>query len=149
MAAIKELGDSQRELTRIETRINDAIARITAAKKDEIDALQTRVETLTAGIQGWCEANRTVLCPGNTKTANLVTGEVSWRQRPPSVQIRKAEKIIAALKALGLARFVRTKEEVNKEAILAEPAAAVGVAGLTVVTGVEDFVIAPFEAGVI
>ena len=37
------------------------------------------------------------------------------------------------------------KEELNKEAILNEPEAVKGVAGLSIKTGVEDFVIQPFE----
>ncbi|MDR0702135.1 MAG: hypothetical protein LBF61_06945, partial [Azoarcus sp.] len=44
--AIRELGDTQRELVRIQTHINDAIAAITDAHKAQIDALKTRAETL-------------------------------------------------------------------------------------------------------
>jgi phage host-nuclease inhibitor protein Gam len=145
MGAIRELGDAQRELTRIETAINDSIAALTAARKDEIEALKTRADTLTAGIQTWCEANRAALTAAGGKTAHLVTGEVAWRQRPPSVSIRQLDKVIATLRALKLARFLREKTEVNKEAVLAEPAAVAGVAGITVVTGVEDFSVTPFE----
>ncbi len=46
---------------------------------------------------------------------------------------------------LGLERFVRVKTEINKDAILNEPAAVVGIAGLSIQVGVEDFVITPFE----
>ena len=101
------------------------------------------------GVQAWCEAHRIELCGENDrngKTANLVTGEVSWRQRPPSVTVRGVEAVIETLKRMKLARFVRTKEELNKEAVLNEPKAVAGIAGLTVNTGVEDFVIVPFEA---
>ena len=97
-------------------------------------------------MQGFCEANRSELTNGGkVKTANLITGEVQWRQRPPSVSVRGAESVIETLVRLGLNVFVRTKEEINKEAILNEPDAVKGVAGITVVTGVEDFVITPFE----
>jgi phage host-nuclease inhibitor protein Gam len=143
--AIRELGDAQRELTRIETRINDAIAAITAEHKEHIAALRERIDTLTDGIHLWCEANRATLCADGGKTANLVTGEVSWRQRPPSVSLRQQDKVIAALRALNLAQFLREKTEVNKEAVLADPAAVSGVPGITVVTGVEDFAVTPFE----
>jgi len=56
--------------------------------------------------------------------------------------------VIETLNRLGLSQFVRSKEEINKEAILNEPEAVKGVAGITVVTGVEDFVITPFEQDV-
>jgi len=149
MDAIRALGDTQRELVRIETDINDQIAAITAARKDEVEALTARAERLQAGIQTWCEAHRAELLAGGGKEANLITGLVRWRQRPPSVSIRSAQKVIDALRALGLSRFIRSKDEPNKEAMLAEPAAVSGIAGIRIVTGVEDFVIEPFEVEVV
>lgn len=143
-AAIRSLGDTSREITRLTAAMNDEIAAITERYQAQIDPLKARGETLSAGIQTWCEAHRAELLPSG-KTANLITGEVAWRVRPPSVAIRGVESVIETLKRLGLGRFVRTKEEVNKEAILNEPAAVAGVAGINVVSGVEDFVITPFE----
>lgn len=148
MESIRALGDAQRELTRIETTMNDQIAEITAANKAEIDALKTRIESLTAGIHTWCEAHRAELCANGGKTANLITGEVAWRQRPPSVSIRAVDKVLDTLRALGLSRFIRSKEEPNKEAMLADPKAVSGIAGISIVTGVEDFTVQPFEVDV-
>lgn len=146
--SIRALGDAQRELTRIETEINDQVADITAGRKDEIDALKTRIETLTSGIHTWCEAHRAELCAGGGKTANLITGEVAWRQRPPSVSIRAVDKVLETLRSLGLSRFIRSKDEPNKEAMLADPKAVSGIAGISIVTGVEDFTVQPFEVDV-
>ena len=53
--------------------------------------------------------------------------------------------MLEILLKLGLVRFIRVKEEVNKEAMLNEPELAATVAGVTIKTGVEDFVITPFE----
>ncbi len=146
--AIRALGDAQRELTRVETEINDQIAAITAGRKGEIEAIKTRIETLTGGIQTWCEAHRAELLSGGGKEANLITGLVKWRQRPPSVSIRSVDKVLETLRSLGLGRFIRSKEEPNKEAMLADPKAVSGIAGITIVTGIEDFVIEPFEVEV-
>lgn len=148
MDAIRALGDAQRELTRLETTINDKIAAITSENKDTVEALKERIQTLIDGIAVWCEANRATLLAGGGKQANLTTGLVKWRQRNPSVSIRSVEKVIDTLRALGLTRFLREKTEVNKEAMLAEPKAVSGVAGITIVTGVEDLVIEPFEVEV-
>jgi phage host-nuclease inhibitor protein Gam len=147
MRDIKAIGDLQRELGRIEADINDQIAEITKRAAPRIETLRERLAELQSGVQTWCEAHRVELC-GKGKTANLVTGEVSWRQRPPSVSISKADEVITRLRGLGLLRFIRSKEEVNKEAILAEPAEVAGIKGIKVVTGVEDFVITPFEVDV-
>lgn len=145
-ADIRKLGDVQREITRAELSMNDAIAVITAQHQPQLDALREQAKNISAGIQTWCEANRETLTDGGkVKTANLITGEVNWRTRPPSVRISSSETVIETLQRLGLERFVRTKEEVNKEAVLAEPDAVRGVAGITLVSGVEDFAITPFE----
>lgn len=143
-ADIKKIGDLQREHLRLSANMNDEIAKITKASAPHLDLLSEQIELLQTGVQTWCEANREMLC-GKGKTANLITGEVSWRQRPPSVRISGADTVIDTLKRLGLTRFVRVKEEPNKDAILAEPDAVRGVAGIAISTGVEDFIIAPFE----
>jgi phage host-nuclease inhibitor protein Gam len=143
--SIKRLGDAQRALARLQSLINDEIATITEREATRIQSLREQIEHLTNGIHGWCEANRAQLCVGGGKTANLVTGEISWRQRPPSVSVRAIDKVISTLKALGLDRFLREKTEINKEAVLAEANAVAGIAGITVVTGVEDFSVTPYE----
>ncbi|WP_214666384.1 host-nuclease inhibitor Gam family protein, partial [Escherichia coli] len=143
---IKRIGDLQREASRLETEMNDAIAEITEKFAARIAPLKTDIETLSKGVQGWCEANRDELTNGGkVKTANLVTGDVSWRVRPPSVSIRGMDAVMETLERLGLQRFIRTKQEINKEAILNEPGAVAGVAGITVKSGIEDFSIIPFE----
>lgn len=149
-ADIRKIGDVQRELARSSAEMNDAIAAITHNFQPRLDALNEQLKTLQDGVQGYCEAHRSELTDGGrVKTANLITGEVQWRQRPPSVSVRGVEAVIETLKRLGFAKFVRTKEEVNKDAILNEPSEVRGVAGITVVTGVEDFVITPFEREVV
>ncbi|HFV4424444.1 TPA: host-nuclease inhibitor Gam family protein, partial [Escherichia coli] len=126
--------------------MNDAIAEITEKFAARIAPIKTDIETLSKGVQGWCEANRDELTNGGkVKTANLVTGDVSWRVRPPSVSIRGMDAVMETLERLGLQRFIRTKQEINKEAILLEPKAVAGVAGITVKSGIEDFSIIPFE----
>ena len=102
---------------------------------------------------------------GRSKTVALPAGEIAWRQRPPSVKITKADLVLKTLKALGLGRYIRTKEEIDKDTILAAHSAArlapstdparaellaeadklAAVSGIEIVTGVEDFAIVPFE----
>lgn len=146
-ADIKKLGDLQRDLVRVQADLNDEIAALTKAATPRLNALQERIEMLQSGVQIWCEANRNELC-GSGKTANLITGEVQWRLRPPSISIRGAEAVLENLKSLGLQRFVRVKEEPNKEAMLNEPDAVRGVSGISINTGIEDFTITPFEVEV-
>lgn len=148
-ADIKKLGDLQRDRARVGADMNDEIGAATKRYMPRLDALAERIELLQTGVQTYCEARRDELTSqGKVKTANFITGEVQWRQRPPSVAVRGADAVIETLKKLGLGRFVRTKEEVNKEAILNDAEAVRGVGGISINSGVEDFVITPFEAEV-
>lgn len=146
---IRKIGDITRVILRRETELNDKIAMLTNDVAPGIEALKKELERLQKGVQTWCEANRAELTKdGKTKTANLTTGEVRWRTRPPSVSIRKIEDVIAMLKKLSLGKFLRNKEEINKEAILAARDEVKGIAGITIKTDVEDFEIIPFEQSV-
>ncbi|EPC4825652.1 host-nuclease inhibitor Gam family protein, partial [Salmonella enterica] len=82
---------------------------------------------------------------GGSKTANLITGEVAWRTKPDSVSIKGVELVLETLKKLKLDRFIRRKEEVNKDAILADKKAVENIKGISIVSGKEVFSITPFE----
>ena len=53
--------------------------------------------------------------------------------------------VLDALRRFDAARFIRVKEEINKEAILADPAAVAGIGGIRIEQG-EVFEVVPFEA---
>lgn len=144
-AAIAAMGDAQRRRDEIATAMNDELAAVRARYEAQAAEQAAVIRELGQGVQIWAEANRNDLTrEGRTKTAKFAAGEISWRTRPPRVSVRDADAVLQALKRLGLERFVRTKEEIDKTAILAEPAAVEGVKGLTITQG-EDFVIKPFE----
>lgn len=143
--AIAEIGIAQRERDRIQADMNDALAATREGYEAQAAPYAARIKELTAAVQLWCEANRARLTEnGKTKTAKLAAGEVSWRMRPPSVVVRGADMVLEALHRLGLHRFIRLKEEVNKEAVLAEPEIADQVKGLAI-SQVEDFIVKPWD----
>lgn len=144
--AINEIGRLTRQITVLQAAMNDEIAAITDDYTGKITAINESLKCLQDGVQLYCEANRDELTDGGkTKTIDFVSGTVQFRRRPPAVSIRGAEAVIEALRARGLVRFIRTKEEINKDAILNEVAAVAGVPGITIKTGVEDCTITPFE----
>lgn len=147
--AIKEIGDKQRELQRLATEMNDELAAISERYAPLIEAVKDEIKPMQKGVQMWCEVHRNALTDnGKVKTAQLLTGEVSWRFKPPSVTVRNAEAVIDVLEKVGLSRFVRVKKEVNKEAVLAEPQAVSAIEGISIKSGEEEFIIKPFEQDV-
>ena len=143
---IKELGNKRREILRIETAMNDEVANIKHRFENQALPFKNDVEQIISSIQSWAEVNREDLTDGNkTKTVKLPTGEINWRSRPPKVTLRGKPKIIQALKDLGLQRFIRTSEDIDKEALLKEKTAATQITGITISSVGEDFAIAPYE----
>ena len=144
--AIAAIGRAQRECARIEATMGDEIAAVRKRFEAQAEPHKSKITALQEGVQTWCEAHRDALTNGGkVKTAVFTTGEVRWRLPPASVALRKIEEVLKALKRKNLGRFIRTKEEVNKEAILLEPAAISGIPGISIVQA-EEFVIVPHEA---
>jgi len=143
--AIRQIGDHQRDRQRIKADLDDEIAKLRETADKALLPHNTAISELSAGVKVWAEANRESLTNGGrSKTVELMTGKVLWRLRPPRVAVRSIDAVIDLCKRLGLDRFVRTREELNKEAMLAEKDVASQVKGISISQG-EDFVIQPFE----
>jgi phage host-nuclease inhibitor protein Gam len=144
--AIAEIGALQRDLQDLQVRMNDELSAVKLSYEREAEGPALRIDALKAGVQIWCDANRRELTHGDkTKTAHLGSGEVSWHLTPPRVTIRAADVVMEDLRRRGLTRFIRTVDEINKEAILADKDAVAGVKGITI-SQKEEFIIKPFEA---
>jgi phage host-nuclease inhibitor protein Gam len=143
---INQIGRIHREILAKQSAMNDEIAAITDAYTGVITQWQSELSALQNGVQTWCESNRMDLTEQfKYKTAQFVTGSVQWRQRPQSIVVKGAESVVEWMLAHGMDRFVRVKKEVNKEALLNEIGEAATVPGISIKSGVEDFVITPFE----
>lgn len=141
-----EIGQLQRRAGAIEIRMNDKLAEIKTQHEQEAAPLNEDIQRKLKALCAWAEVNRDNLLDGRGKTAKLASGEISWRQRPPSVRLSGAEAVIEMLKRMRLHDLIRSKEEVNKDAVLENPDRVKGIKGITVVTGVEDFVAKPYES---
>lgn len=145
-AAIARIGVLQRERERIATAMNEELAAVKAAAEARAKPLGEEIAALASGVQAWCESHREDLTKGGRiKTHRFGAGSVNWRARPPKVSIRGVEKVLEDMMRLGLSRFIRTKMEPNKEAMLAEPDVAAAITGVKIGSAGEDFVIRPFE----
>ncbi len=143
--AIAAIGRHQRERQRLQAAMNDDLARVRQAWESQAAPHGERIRALTCGVHLWCEAHRATLTQdGKVKYAKLASGEIKWRMTPPKVVIRAAENVLEYLTHAGLGRFIRMKEEVNKEAVLAEPEVVQHIKGITI-TQKEEFIILPFE----
>jgi len=141
---LARIGDLVRRRDLIQLAHDEGVAALKATSETEAAPIDAEIVQRQRALQIWAEANRDALTGGGrTKTVKLPAGEVLWRARPPSVTLRGVAAVIQALSLAGLQRFLRTKTEVDKEAILREPAAVVGVPGISVGSEGEEFVVQP------
>lgn len=148
-AAIARIGDLEARIAALKAVADEAVRAAGEVLEREAAQPKAELEDLRTGVQSWCEAHRAELTrDGRIKTVEFGSGRVLWRLRPPKVSLRGTEAVIAACRSLGLTRFLRERVEVNKEAMLAEPEAASAIAGVTIASAGEDFVIEPAELAV-
>lgn len=145
-STLARIGEINRDVARLEADMNDELTAIKERFEAQAVPLKAQVKGLVEALQVWCAAHRDEIVAPGTKTADLGTGKVSWRVRPPSVRIKSVSDVLDALKQLGLQRFIRTKEEPNKEAMQAEPEVVRLVPGVSIGSAGEDFIVEPFEA---
>lgn len=166
-ALLEEYGDISNSLVRIEADLDAAVAKARKPFDDLATPLQERADAIFEGLELYADANRKTLTEdGKTKTVKMAAGAFGWRTCPPSVAIEsklKAKDVIKNILAL-VARlfkaeekenrklaetargFIRFKQEVNREAMLAAPELAAKVKGVSIVTDSEEFWIDPTQA---
>lgn len=147
-AAIARMGEIALQLAAIEQTKSMAVAAASNAAEDAASPLQAERAELEERVSVFCAANRERLTAGGSKTVAFKTGAVSWRKGRDRVVYEESRlaRIIAALRAKGLKRMIRVKEEINKTAIANEPDKIKGIAGLRIEPGEETFSIEPTSA---
>ena len=142
---LRKFGEAERAVENIKLALNDEIALLKQSAEEDAASYKAQIKELQAGIKAWAEANKSDLCKAS-KTVDLGVGQISWKHRPPSVSISGgAPAVIERLNEQGLLEFIRVKEELNKEAMLANPIKAMAVTGITIRSAGETFSIEVFE----
>jgi phage host-nuclease inhibitor protein Gam len=140
---LARIGEIQRMAQLNKTALAEAVARVTADIEAESAKLAEEHDRLFRGLQLWAEANRHALTDGGkTKTVRLGNGTIAWRMAPPSVQIKEQEAVLAWL-IEHKPDWLRTKLEINREAMLARPEEVANIPGVTIKSAGESFVIEP------
>lgn len=146
--AIASIGEITRKRERIEAAMNDELAKVKAKHEEAAKPLMDEQARLADGVKLYCEANRSALTEdGKVKSYRFAAGTVSWRTTPFSVVIRDADSVLATLKDQKQKAYIRTKEEIDRDALLRDrvKVETLGIAGIGF-RQKEEFSIEPFEA---
>lgn len=133
-AAIGRLGELQRERQVAQARLDGQVAKLKDKAEAEAQPALAELRELVAAIGAWCAEHRAeVAGSADGKAAKFPAGAVTWRQNPARVELlAPVAEVIAELKRRRLAQFVVVREEIDRQAILKNPAAVAKVQGLAV-----------------
>lgn len=104
---------------RIESELETSIARLRAKYQSEIDNLNIDIKEATDKLEAWASNNPSEF--EKRRSLDLTHGMIGYRMGNWKVDYDRgiAKKAVDILKGLGLTQFVRTKDEVDKDAIIA------------------------------
>ncbi|MEN8723849.1 MAG: host-nuclease inhibitor Gam family protein [Alphaproteobacteria bacterium] len=148
---IAQLGELRNQIDRAKANADSRISTIEVELADTLAPLIAAQKERAKNLHAYCAAHRDELTDnGKTKTVEFETGEIKWRNTPSKVTLKGVKEIIPLLRQKRLSKFIRTKHEVDKEAILKDQASrekAATIEGITI-TSREEFVVKPNETAI-
>lgn len=141
-----EIGTLQRQIDRIDLNLSEAVAALKKTAGDEAKPLADQLKAKVAALCAYATTNRETIIPAGRKSVSLSQGVMGFRLGNPTVKVAKGqdEAVIATLERLGLTGLLRHVVELDREAILRDPATIAGLAGIGV-EQVETFYVKPLD----
>lgn len=129
--ALRELAELERSTGAINLRLNDEIDRLKERAKADIAPMEARKKELVQALAAWLSMCRQEVLR-DKKSLELTFGTVGFRQ---STSIRQRagvsqETTLERLKEMALIEGIRTREEIDKDALRGWPAERLALVGL-------------------
>lgn len=139
---LKETGEIQREIQKIDVDAQKKIKRI----RNELKKKTKRMQRMIRGRMLKLFVIFIVRPDKTKKTLKFVNGQIGSFLTPPAVKISSIKNALKILKLKKFNRFIRevVTEEIDKEAILMDPEAVKDVKGISI-TQKERFEVVPAE----
>lgn len=157
--ALQQLGDLQREREAAVALYDEKISRLQAELAEKTELMDREIKKISQSVKHFMDENRPKYLSESRKTLSLSTGDISYRNGKPSVKTKNSDKLIGSiLESNSLTKirdtfvkkmsmvFLRTKLELDKDAILANPITAKNVTGVEIENGAERFYLKPYSS---
>ena len=118
---ILKIADCEQELAKAEAEMNEKIQVVRDEYERKTNVTRAMRDGLKSEVERFCIVNKDAFEKSRSK--NFIHGIVGFRSTPPKTALLnrkyKWETVLELLKKLNLVKYVRTKEEIDKDAILA------------------------------
>ncbi|MDA8597023.1 host-nuclease inhibitor Gam family protein [Candidatus Pacebacteria bacterium] len=128
---LKKLGELHTKVAAIQLELNRKLQALADEAEKNGGALVSESEATMAALERFAAENKEELLGDEARSFTLGNGTAGWREHPAKVNIRDTEKVLAAIKRLGLP-FIRTVEEIDKKAMLANQETAKSIDGVSI-----------------
>lgn len=131
-AALARLADLQTRYAEIDATMRAEAVKVGEKFGSSLERLEDEIKSTFDAIHTWAAANRKTIQPKNAKTVTLSSGSIGWRMPPPSIRLTNVDAVIANIKAHRWGRdFLRSRVEVNKDALLDNRSRAEKITGVS------------------
>lgn len=129
-----EIGELQRRLDLIDTALSEEIAHAKARAAEEATPLAAELKMKFEALLVWATSTKDEWLEDGRKSRAFGQGVLGWRWGMPTVKVARGQEdaVVETLGRLGMGDLIRTRQEVDKDAVLKDPARVAGVAGITV-----------------
>ncbi|CAO3352004.1 host-nuclease inhibitor Gam family protein [Azospirillum melinis] len=143
-AVVGRIGAAQVQLSRLKGSLDVAIAQANLAYENAAAPLRTAIEADTELLRGYFDANRVSLLTGGKKSVALSTGMIGVKKTAAKLVVADVDTLLKRLEEdRKLRRFIRTKSEVDRAALLADPKVAATIDGVSIEGGEDAFFVKP------
>jgi phage host-nuclease inhibitor protein Gam len=118
---VREIAELTLARNTEQTELDRDITAAREAHELQLSALTKTLEEKTELARAWSDANPSEF--NRLKSLDLVHGIIGWRTGQPTLKTLSGwtwDRVLEKLKTLGWLPYVRTKEEVNKQQIIAD-----------------------------
>ncbi len=114
------LESAQARIDSVEARADAEIARIKESLRVETKSDRDKVARVMGKLLEFADKNRGQIVTKDGKSVEVTNGTLALRLGNISVDCKDDEKLIETLKRMGLAAYVRVRESLDRELLLAE-----------------------------
>jgi phage host-nuclease inhibitor protein Gam len=119
--ALAEIAGATLKLRGLEAERDARALALETDFSDRFHRLQTDIDTRSAALQTWAAQHPELF--SEKKSIEFPGGTLGYRTGTPELRLRPGftwDQVLKKLKSLRLTTFVRVRESVNKEALIAE-----------------------------
>ena len=117
---VREITEYKLRERQLKVEMDTEITAIKENYEARLATVSDRLTPLVQEIQAWAESHPAEFC--DKKSLELLHGVIGWRITPPALKTLRGftwAAVVDRLKVLGRGEFLRVKEEVNKDSLLA------------------------------